>query len=415
MKMLTIDKKEVIVLGDKTTHGGKVISASAMFSYGGIQVARVGDKVYCPKCDGTHTIIEGASFAFNNSLNITRHGDVVSCGARLLAGTSSKSVEDAIKSAAPLPTDEKDRLILCLSEMAANEAEKLSEPDKTGWMLLHDGIDKWLDKRADKGCIIRDKYDNGGQAPTKVDWSWMMRYPRFARAVEEFRQEMADVFLPGSRNLLSEKVKSNLAVCLRKPQLPLRHKDCKIRGGFCVTLKEEGSCLAGTDPCPLEDGPFDHAKLDWSQWRGAAIHGKTAGIGLNNIGEILSLPDILTTTDDGKILPDGFQVALGETTILALAAGKAESNSVSGKTRITVTDISFFIHDGFEFSGDQYLGSWKCEPGQTGLFITSILSGSLWNSDFNRFRERTGYGCDFRSICDPELVVQGNFQYEVDT
>ena len=37
-----------IVVGDKTDHGGEVIQGSAATDTGGVQIARVGDKVTCP-------------------------------------------------------------------------------------------------------------------------------------------------------------------------------------------------------------------------------------------------------------------------------------------------------------------------------------------------------------------------------
>ena len=50
----------VIVLGDSTTHGGKVVSAQSNYLLEGKQMAVVGDMVTCPK-DGhsTCSIIEG--------------------------------------------------------------------------------------------------------------------------------------------------------------------------------------------------------------------------------------------------------------------------------------------------------------------------------------------------------------------
>ncbi|MDR3212513.1 MAG: PAAR domain-containing protein [Azoarcus sp.] len=57
------NKYRFIVLGDKTTHGGTVISAygEGRMSLDGVPLACVGDKVSCPKCKGTHTILTGAS------------------------------------------------------------------------------------------------------------------------------------------------------------------------------------------------------------------------------------------------------------------------------------------------------------------------------------------------------------------
>jgi len=80
-----IDGKEVIVLGDMTTHGGKVISASSDLESHGIKVARVGDMVACPRCKGSFPIVEGAPFALDLKSKIARHGDKVACGASLIS------------------------------------------------------------------------------------------------------------------------------------------------------------------------------------------------------------------------------------------------------------------------------------------------------------------------------------------
>lgn len=51
--------KGFVLLGDKTTHGGVVISASSTMIVNGKPVALVGDKVSCPiPGHGTNAIIE---------------------------------------------------------------------------------------------------------------------------------------------------------------------------------------------------------------------------------------------------------------------------------------------------------------------------------------------------------------------
>ena len=82
-----VDEKEVILLGDMTTHGGKVISASSDLEHKGIKVARVGDMVACPRCKGVFPIIQGAPATFDLFANIARHGDKVACGASLISGS----------------------------------------------------------------------------------------------------------------------------------------------------------------------------------------------------------------------------------------------------------------------------------------------------------------------------------------
>ncbi len=109
----TIGGKQVIVLGDTTTHGGKVMTASSTFTYMNIPVARIGDMVECPQCKGKYPIIEGAPSAFDHENKIARHGDRVACGALLISrynttgisesGTVSEAVAAEILTASPPP------------------------------------------------------------------------------------------------------------------------------------------------------------------------------------------------------------------------------------------------------------------------------------------------------------------------
>lgn len=80
------------MLGDKTTHGGEVITASETFTYLGKPVARVGDTVSCPKCGGIHTIVEGfpSAFAYGNPIAV--HDCLTSCGARLIAESAQNGM-----------------------------------------------------------------------------------------------------------------------------------------------------------------------------------------------------------------------------------------------------------------------------------------------------------------------------------
>ncbi|MFV0662085.1 PAAR domain-containing protein [Denitromonas sp.] len=74
-----------IVLGDKTTHGGTVISADFTFDINGKAVARVGDSVVCPKCKGVFPITSGTEDVVGDGGGYARHMDSTACGARLIA------------------------------------------------------------------------------------------------------------------------------------------------------------------------------------------------------------------------------------------------------------------------------------------------------------------------------------------
>ena len=71
--------RRVIVIGDKTTHGGTA---------GGKSVARQGDLVSCPKCKGNFPIIEGSSIMLANGRGIALEGMKTACGAELIASQS---------------------------------------------------------------------------------------------------------------------------------------------------------------------------------------------------------------------------------------------------------------------------------------------------------------------------------------
>jgi len=73
-----------IRLGDKTSHHGTVVQASAMTDSGGKGLARVGDKVTCPKCGDT-TIADGDATMIVDGKPVARNGDKTACGAVLIA------------------------------------------------------------------------------------------------------------------------------------------------------------------------------------------------------------------------------------------------------------------------------------------------------------------------------------------
>lgn len=84
--------KFVIVLGDATTHGGKVTSASSSFDISGKNVALLNDTVSCPK-HGTNKIIECDFFAYEeNGRGIVLQGCRTQCGASVIASMHDMEV-----------------------------------------------------------------------------------------------------------------------------------------------------------------------------------------------------------------------------------------------------------------------------------------------------------------------------------
>ena len=82
--------KPFIVVGDKTDHGGVVIAGSPVTDAAGKAIARVGDKVSCPKHGhgGDTVIASGDPTCMIDGQAAARHGDKTACGATLLSTQS---------------------------------------------------------------------------------------------------------------------------------------------------------------------------------------------------------------------------------------------------------------------------------------------------------------------------------------
>jgi uncharacterized Zn-binding protein involved in type VI secretion len=78
--------KGFVLLGDKTTHGGSVISASSTMIVHGTKVALIGDKVSCPvEGHGTNPIIEGSSEWSSDGKAIVVDGCRCQCGCLVIS------------------------------------------------------------------------------------------------------------------------------------------------------------------------------------------------------------------------------------------------------------------------------------------------------------------------------------------
>lgn len=87
--------KPFIVLGDKTDHGGAVLTGSSVTLVDGKLVACVGDSVSCPRKGhgGTTVIATGSSGMVIDGRMVARHGDKTACGATLLSSQVGSSNE----------------------------------------------------------------------------------------------------------------------------------------------------------------------------------------------------------------------------------------------------------------------------------------------------------------------------------
>ena len=76
----------IVRLGDQTSHGGVVISASGTHTIAGIGIARVGDQVSCPQTGhGVNKIVEGAGSYTIGGREVALHGHRCACGCTLIA------------------------------------------------------------------------------------------------------------------------------------------------------------------------------------------------------------------------------------------------------------------------------------------------------------------------------------------
>lgn len=76
----------VVRLGDVTSHGGTVLTASSTHSISGIGIARVGDRLACPlPGHGMNVIIEGAPTFLIGGRMVALHGHRGACGCTLIS------------------------------------------------------------------------------------------------------------------------------------------------------------------------------------------------------------------------------------------------------------------------------------------------------------------------------------------
>lgn len=77
--------KDIIRLGDLTTHGGVVLQAFPQTGLNGKPFAGVGHNVSCPLCKGIFPIAEGSSTYTVDGIPVALNGMKTACGAALIA------------------------------------------------------------------------------------------------------------------------------------------------------------------------------------------------------------------------------------------------------------------------------------------------------------------------------------------
>ena len=87
--------KVIITVGDKTDHGGTVISGSPSHDIRGRAIARLGDKVDCPqfypggKPHGVNKIITAHDTSTVNGVPVAVEGCTTECGCKLIGSLSA--------------------------------------------------------------------------------------------------------------------------------------------------------------------------------------------------------------------------------------------------------------------------------------------------------------------------------------
>lgn len=84
--------KNIIVLGDATSHGGKVISASSTFDILGKNAALLNDLVSCPK-HGVNPIVECDMSFEENGKGVVVHGCKSGCGSMIYASLPDVEID----------------------------------------------------------------------------------------------------------------------------------------------------------------------------------------------------------------------------------------------------------------------------------------------------------------------------------
>lgn len=81
----------VIRMGDKTSHGGYVMTASSGTVVMGKDAALADDMTYCPTCKGQFAIKPDGKGARHQGSAYAYHGDLTECGAHLITSLTDEA------------------------------------------------------------------------------------------------------------------------------------------------------------------------------------------------------------------------------------------------------------------------------------------------------------------------------------
>lgn len=123
-----------IVVGDRTSHGGTVVSGDSTFTIDGQPIARIGDKVFCKRCMKS-TVITTSRFPTVSAFgqNMAYDQDSTSCGALLYSrhnGHAGWEADGEVSATPKAPVD----MDAVGTEILASKPLRFQEH-----FILHDG------------------------------------------------------------------------------------------------------------------------------------------------------------------------------------------------------------------------------------------------------------------------------------
>lgn len=158
--------------GDQTDHGGVVVEASLMTDTHGKGIARIGDKVTCPKQGhGPTVIVSGDPTMIIDGKPAARHGDKCACGATLIATQAVSTVSDGSSSSPQAASASQAERATAAGYIAAEPRKELKFDEQT-LLVVSNGTATlvglpWFIKTAD-GRTFSGRLDENGQLPRVI-------------------------------------------------------------------------------------------------------------------------------------------------------------------------------------------------------------------------------------------------------
>ena len=344
------------------------VEGSPNVSIGGKPALRVGD----PFADGSR-VETGAPHVTVNGKAAARKGDKVTGGGTVKQGCSKVRIGDgggpgygsfvSLRRGLGAEATAKDRLLLCLPDIAGAEAGRATDADAQGWRYLRSMFYHWFGSPAE---AAKPKEKNPTAAPLWVDWDWVMSFWRSRDKYLAFTAKISDpydAFFPD--HIMNMAAQASLGNILCRP-VSGEKKYMRVN----------------------ETVPFDFTLSHWETWKDVYHTLIRVGVQVNPV--------------------DGLMAAMGAFTLRALAGGRTEH--VSGnRYKVHVEKIAVFVHDVFNFEDElmEYIfgfAFWSCEKlAFSERYVDEYTK--LNNGDFRDFRRRHNRGGDFLVLSQPRMVA----------